>query len=142
MGGRSPPVRNKTELNEMVGMLENLRVFPSFPENLFLSVTSGEVNIPPFEEMTLEHWPKDIRDAKNQSWRDYYTGEKLENYNETWGKENVVKKHCARVIVGESDEFLTWSGFNCSQIVSGSKFLCPCLQQKRLLLSPVRYAKF
>merc|ERR1712218_468012 len=41
MGGRSPPVRNKTEQGEMVGMLEDLRAFPHFPKELFLSVTGG-----------------------------------------------------------------------------------------------------
>ena len=33
MGGRSPPVRTKEELDEMKGMLSDLRAFPPYPVN-------------------------------------------------------------------------------------------------------------
>ena len=124
MGGRSPPVRNKTELDDMKGMLADLRTFPPFPKSLFLSVT-GSTGNEIFGDMTLEHWPKDIREAKDGLWRDYYTGEKLENYNEIWKKTSEKRKygsrpaprpsrspdekenqHCANVLVGKSDKSL------------------------------------
>ena len=79
MGGRSPPWRTKKEQNDMKGMLADLRAFPPFPQNLFLSVTRGEGK---YDPMKLEHWPKNIS-AKKGLWRDYYTGQNLENYNET-----------------------------------------------------------
>ena len=76
MGGRAPPVRTKKEQYDMKGMLKNLRAFPPFPKELFLSVTSGEVD-DTFDLLKLEHWPQDILEAKDGLWRDYYTGEKL-----------------------------------------------------------------
>ena len=79
IGGRSPPVRTLTELNEMKGMLKDLRAFSPSPHKLFLSVTR-EVVSNPDETLKLKQWPK----AQDDSWKDYYTGEMLENYNETW----------------------------------------------------------
>ena len=111
-------MRNKTEQGEMVGMLEDLRAFPHFPKELFLSVTGGEVDDAD-DQLTLEHWPKDIREGKDGLWRDFYTGEELENYNETWGKNNVGKYQCATVMVGNSNESLIWSKFPCSTMHYG-----------------------
>ena len=42
MGGRSPSVRRKRDVDLMKAMLANLRAFPPFPKYLFLSVTRGE----------------------------------------------------------------------------------------------------
>ena len=70
MGGRSPPVRTKEELDEMKGVLANLRAVTPFPKKLFLSVTRGEED-GTFGRMTLEHWPKNITEAKDGLWRDY-----------------------------------------------------------------------
>ena len=56
MGGRSPPVRTETELDEMLGMFNDLKAFSPIPPKLFLSVTRGEVNND-METQTLEHWP-------------------------------------------------------------------------------------
>ena len=44
MGGRSPPVRTKKELDELKGMLADLAAFLPKPERLFLSVTDGRVD--------------------------------------------------------------------------------------------------
>ena len=150
MGGRSPPVRTKKELDDLKGMLEDLKAFPPFPQRLFLPVTSGEVDEAD-DHLTLEHWPKDIRDAKDGVWRDYYTGEELENYNgtnifdfysgeeienynETWGDENVGSSNCAGVDI--LNESLEWLHIPCSRMMNGTYSVCPCLQQKRLLLPP------
>ena len=137
MGGRSPPVRTKEELDEMKGMLADLRAFTPFPDELFLSVTRGEVHDDfNSDYMTLEHWPKNVsREAKDGLWRDYYTGQELENYNETWGKLYVGgKRYCAKVSMGKSNESLDWNGLHCSQMYNGRQTLCSCLQQKRLIL--------
>ena len=86
-----------------------------------------------FGHMTLEHWPKNGQEAKDGFWRDYYTGHKLENYNETWGKKlNVGEYHCAKVWVGKSNESLYWSSSPCTQPIFGIS--CSCLQKKQLLL--------
>ena len=123
MGGRSPPVRNKKELDDMKGMLNDLRAFPPFPESLFLSVTCDEGGNG-FNQKTLE--PKDNQEAKDGLWRDYYTGEKLENYNETWGEENCEDMfYCAHVFVKDSKESLDWYSLPCSQMMDGT--YTPCL---------------
>merc|ERR1712218_320763 len=44
MGGRSPPVRTKEELDEMKGILANLRALPPFPMSLFFSASRGKVD--------------------------------------------------------------------------------------------------
>ena len=139
MGGRSPPVRTREELDAMAGMLIDLRAFPPFSDeyyspNIFLSVTRGEED-DTYGHMTLEHWPKDVRKAKDGLWRDYYTGEELENYNETWRKEFFGKRsHCATVNVGNSNETLNWGTLSCSMMTDGAAFVCSCLKQKPLLL--------
>ena len=80
MGGRSPPVKTKKDLDDMKGMLADLRAFSaSNYSNLYLSVTCGEGNDDRLQHQSLEHWPKDILEAKDALWRDYYTGEELEN---------------------------------------------------------------
>ena len=132
MGGRSPPWRTKKEQNDMKGMLADLRSFPPFPQNLFLSVTRGEGK---YDPMKLEHWPKNIS-AKKGLWRDYYTGQNLENYNETILQlEEIMgqgENNCAAVPVENSNESLSWSDLPCSVMEEGS--VCSCLQQKELFL--------
>ena len=135
-------MRTKKELDDMKGMFLDLRAFPPFPDGMFLSVTSGEVDSD-FDHITLEHWPKNISESNDGFWRDYYTGEKLEkklekkleNYNETRLEQMVGgMHHCAKVRVGDSNESLNWKRLPCSQIVNGTKILCSCLQKKTMLL--------
>ena len=111
LGGRSPPVRGLQELDEMRGVLNDLSAVSPSPHKLFLAVTRGEVNNA-IETLTLEHWPNNITQTK-ELWRDYYTGDQLENYNETWAT-SKGRLHCAGVQPSESNQSLKWSNLPCS----------------------------
>ena len=134
LGGRSPPVRTEKELDDMKGMLADLREFPPFPESLFLSVARGGNN-----DVALKHWPQHLREAKDGLWRDYYTGENLENYNKTWWEDQGKNwggeemGHCATAI-GESNESLSWWPSRCSSLTDGTSTVCSCLQKKFLFI--------
>ena len=38
--------------------------------------------------MKLDHWPEGV-EAEEGVWRDYYTGEQLENYTKPWASSNT-----------------------------------------------------
>ena len=134
MGGRSPSVRRKRDVDLMKAMLANLRAFPPFPKYLFLSVTRGESR-EYLDQITLEHWPPAIREANDGLWRDYYTGKELENYNETWGKHNVGNRHCAGVDVANSNEsLLAWTELGCSWMLPDIACSCLSLSPKQMSL--------
>ena len=132
MGGRSPPVRTETELDEMLGMFKDLKAFSPIPPKLFLSVTRGEVNND-METQTLEHWPEDVLLKTDKLWRDYYTGEQLKSYNETWAH-YVGNLHCAQAQVGQSNVSLQWTKLPCSHVLNGADSVCSCTQPVPLLL--------
>ena len=96
LGGRAIPVRNPQEWKEMDEVVEELRAHTPAPDMLYLSVTRGEVDEVTdndiHEKLTLEHWPKETREAKQDVWRDYYTGEEVENSSRSVGEGNF---HCA-----------------------------------------------
>ena len=50
------------------------------PSWIWLSATEGDGGLKLGE---LDHWPKGVR-AKEGVWRDYYTGEELDNYRKPW----------------------------------------------------------
>ena len=50
------------------------------PKYVWLSATEGDIG---HELGRLDHWPEGV-EAKEGVWRDYYTGEQLENYTKPW----------------------------------------------------------
>ena len=132
LGGRSPPVRSLQELDEMKGVLNDLTAVSPSPQKLFLAVTRGQVNNS-IETLTLEHWPNNIIKTEEELWRDYYTGDQLENYNETWAT-SKGRLHCAGVQPFESTQNLRWSNLPCSRPLDGRTTVCSCKQDKPLLL--------
>ena len=51
---------------------------------IWLSATEGDIG----DELgKLDHWPEGV-EAKEGVWRDYYTGEQLENYTKPWISSN------------------------------------------------------
>ena len=91
LGGRSPPLRTLQEWNEIELLMDEVMAHTPSPDLTFLSAIRGESNNGS-NILSLAHWPKEIRKALG-GWRDYYTGEQLENYNMTWAQDDG-KAHC------------------------------------------------
>ena len=131
----------------MEGILEDLEGSTPLPETFYLPVTRGDLDggfefmgIP--DTLTLEHWPQEIRKAKEGIWRDYYTGEQLENFNQTWDSSN--DNHCAALTKGNlismPDSKSVWVKIPCSWMLPdtfGFSTWCACQQhdlEKKLIL--------
>ena len=142
-GRRSPSVRTLQDWRKMERIVEDLEGSTPLPEIFYLSVTRGEMKgdfelmgIP--DTLTLEHWPHDIRQTEEAIWRDYYTGEKLENFNQTW--DSSGESHCAALtkgnLVGMPDSKSVWLKAPCSWN-PGLDPWCVCQQndqKKKLIL--------
>ena len=75
LGGRSPAVNTIEEWRLFYEEMHHTKVDPSL-DFLWLSATEGDKDL---KLSRLDHWPEGI-EAVEGVWRDYYTGEKLENY--------------------------------------------------------------
>ena len=148
LGRRSPSVTTLQDWRKMEWTLELLEDSSPFPETFYLSVTrgggvNGEGSNSP-DILPLDHWPKEIRDTNE--WRDYYTGEKLEDFNQTWNSV-VVPQYCAAATRlepgGEPDLKWEWQHMPCSWMIPSTPDLpqlapwCACKPQdpdRKLLL--------
>ena len=65
---------------------------------VYLPVSKGEVNN---DLGRLVHWREDVKFKKGEKgmWRDFYTGQQLENYNRTWVFDQ--QRHCAGVFLSK-----------------------------------------
>ena len=133
LGGRSPPVRTLQEWNEMELLMGEVMAHTPSPDLTFLSAIRGDSNNGS-NALSLEHWPKEIRNAEG-GWRDYYTGEQLENYNMTWAQDDG-KVHCTMLEKDrkESSTLLRKTAFPCNWGSSSIPVWCPCQQENPLLL--------
>ena len=75
--GRSPPV---VTLQQWDTLRSELNAIGNKSKSFWVAATEGDV------EMTLnrpDHWPESV-EVNETVWRDYYTGERLEDYAKPW----------------------------------------------------------
>ena len=121
LGGRSPSVKTKQEWENL--WKEVKAVSPDFLkllERIWLSATEGANGL-----VKLDHWPKGVEAAEG-IWRDYYTGEQLENYTKPWWGSNEDKNvgdtfNCI-YILPTWEETRNWYEWQCKGFARG----CPC----------------
>ena len=82
-----------------------------------------------FKPSRLDHWPKGI-EAVEGVWRDYYTGEKLDNYTKPWGQGDLgTNDNCVSFFTkwaaGKS-----WQEWQCRRENMG----CPCIYKTTPIL--------
>ena len=81
LGGRSPSVKTKKEWENLLKEVKVISPDPSkLTERIWMSATEGDIE---GELMRLDHWPEGV-EAGEGVWRDYYTGELLENHTKPW----------------------------------------------------------
>ena len=123
LGGRSPSVRTEGEWENLSSEVRDLSPDPSrLPDWIWLSATEGYIKN---ELGELEHWPDGTK-AVEGVWRDYYTGEQLENYTKPWRSSNGDREvgdtfNCI-YFYPTSAEVRTWKEWQCSGFTRG----CPC----------------
>ena len=90
----------------------------------------------------LAHWPKDTV-AEEGTWRDFYTGEKLENYSKPWYKKHDERwgegTDCMGLFTYWPDDFVihfneSWWEGGCTSSWRG----CPCKNEE---LPPVLFLR-
>ena len=120
LGGRSPSVKTKKEWENLLKEIEAVSPDPSWlPSRIWLPATEGNLD----EQIgELDHWTEGV-EAKEGVWRDYYTGEQLENYTKSWDNLNGDKQmgsghNCIHFFPQDSK----WSEWQCW----GSSRGCPC----------------
>ena len=130
LGGRSPPVRTSKEWNELRQDLQQMRVDPlKLPKALWLSATEGDKNS---DLNRLDHWPEGMN-AIEGVWRDYFTGEELENYTKPWldSRQDHVKgdtHNCISYYHTNLENF-SWQEWQCLRSDRG----CPCTYKTPIL---------
>ena len=89
LGGQSPSVKTYQEWQTFSEEIQLIQVDPlRLPRSLWISATEGSIP----GDITgilarLDHWPEAI-EAEETIWRDFYTGEKLDNYTKPWETQN------------------------------------------------------
>ena len=112
LGGRSPSVKTKQEWENLLEQLNAISPDPSaLPARIWLSATEGDIG---GELRKLDHWQEDV-EAEEGVWRDYYSGEQLENYTKPWmtssgDKENGKAYNCIhfRHTLAETRAWYEW----------------------------------
>ena len=140
LGSRAIPVRTLQEWEEMEEMVEELRAHYN-PSDfiLYLSVTKGEVkkgDAYGMDSLTLEHWPTEIREAKQDVWRDYYTGELVENNKTAIIMESAEGNASCAALWCLPHSPCGWYSSFCALKTPSATYTryCPCQQQTQLLL--------
>ena len=143
--GQSPLVRTDEEWKNFTKEVDQITGFTVFKEfstnfgNMWLSATEGDQNN---KLMTLNHWPEtdfnnnDTMEAEEEVWRDFYSGERLENWTKPFNTESKDKSfgdthNCmrARVDVATKRGFIktpwtkSWHEWQCFSSRNNS---CPC----------------
>ena len=127
LGGRSPSVKTTEEWEGLWKQIESLRPDLSRPQNyIWLSATEGDIGRKEESQLgDLEHWPEGVT-AEESLWRDYYTGELLENFTKPWLNQNQDGKlgdnfNCIDFSprLAKTKSWTEWSCYN-------SNIGCPC----------------
>lgn len=88
LGGHSPSLITKTEWENLLKDAKALTPYPSkLPKYIWLSTTEGDTGL---KLGSLDHWPVEVK-AGEGVWRNYYTGDQLENYTKPWLSSNGDK---------------------------------------------------
>ena len=124
LGGRSPSVRTEMEWENLLTETKAVSPDPSrLPEKIWLSATEGDIG---FELGELDHWPEG-RTAEEGKWRDFYTGELLENYTKPWktpnGDREVGDTYNCIYFFPSSSEVSSWFESQCDGPQPRG---CPC----------------
>ena len=123
LGGSSPSLRTRKEWEKLLKGVRNVSPDPSrLLGRIWLSATEGDVDL---QLGKLEHWPDGVK-ANESVWRDYYTGEQLENYTKPWVDSQKDTKrggnyNCILFNPKLSEES-SWQEKQCHQLDK----LCPC----------------
>ena len=125
LGGRSPAIRTLEEWETFSGEVQHIRVHPlGLPIDLWLSATEGDMN---GILSHLDHWPEGT-EAVEGVWRDFYTGEKLENYRKPWfgGNKDWEKEDAFNCIYYKprNHPLGSWEERECRS--NGYNMGCPC----------------
>ena len=123
LGGRSPSVKRKKEWEDLWKEVKAVSPDPlKIPARIWLSATEGDKE---GKLGKLDHWPEGV-EAKEFVWRDYYTGEQLENYTKPWmaskGDKEVGEAYNCIIFKPTRPETRTWKEWQCVAGVAG----CPC----------------
>ena len=90
VGGRSPPVRTKLEWEEFHKQIELLTPVPyELPFSMWLSSTEGDLKgklgkLPHWPENELVNGTKLRLQATERVWRDYYTGQRQDKWEQPY----------------------------------------------------------
>ena len=132
LGGRSPPVRTWEEWQMLHDEVQQLRIDPVvFAQmNIWLSATEGDKDS---MLSRLDHWPEGI-EAIEGVWRDYYTGEELDNYTKPWPDSNLddSKETSFNCILYDptEDAVSSWEEWQCREL----EISCPCSYEDQPIL--------
>ena len=126
LGGRSPSVKTLEEWHIVHKEIEHIRNdHKHLPSRLWLSATEGDK-----KNMLsrLDQWPEG-RNAVESVWRDFYTGDQLDNYTKPWYSTNADNEY------GENSNcilyrFGVWQEWDCFNTDRG----CPCSFENKPIL--------
>ena len=122
-GGQSPSVKAENEWENLWKQVKAVSPDSSrLPELIWLSATEGDTGL---ELGDLDHWPEGV-EAEEGVWRDYYTGEQLENFARPWENSNkdkdLVDTYNCIVFNPTLAKPRTWVEWQCGGQPRG----CPC----------------
>ena len=130
LGGRSPSVKTFEDWQILHQELQFLRIDLLRFQVLWLAATEGDKNL---KLSRLDHWPEGV-EATEGVWRDYYTGEELDNYTKPWPDSNLDELNGESyncIIYGPSEDVMTsWQEWDCSDFETG----CPCSYKTQPIL--------
>ena len=137
--GRSPPVTTEEEWKNLITEIELITQDRSDLPWMWLSATEGDV-----DEMLsrLDHWP--VTEVVNNEtkkleavetvWRDFYTGQRLENWTKPYDKRRKDSNYgeAFNCIEARTDErwYKSWLEWQCSSY----DMSCPCSYPDQPLL--------
>ena len=135
-GGRSPPVSTQQEWENLTVEVDLITYDSSNLSNMYyilISATEGDRDL---ELARLEHWPEteivnnvtQKLEAEETIWRDFYTGERLGDWQKPWYDMNNTdtaygeSSNCMRVYTGANVWKNSWFEFTCTSYDQS----CPC----------------
>ena len=125
--GRSPSVRSLMGWNNLWKELKYISPIASkLPDRIWLSTTEGDrSDNKGYKLGEPDHWPEGKK-AEEGVWRDYYTGEQLENYTKPWMTSHEDKEHGGAynciIFYPKFGEARSWIEWQCGLPNTG----CPC----------------
>ena len=127
LGGKSPSLSTKQNWKDLWQEIKAVSPdLSKLPYSNWLSITEGYDDNDD-ELKKLDHWPKEIQ-AMEGMWRDFYTGEQLENFTKPWKSNNrdeVVGDayNCVSFSPNVKEaETKSWTEWQCKRAGLG----CPC----------------